>query len=87
MKNRGHYNFCLLPRILVTKKNNKRRRLRKNKKGIDREMNKIVLCGKKWKKMFHVLHRVDMRACYAKHKINLACPKLSSDDDFMGECN
>ena len=50
-------------------------------------MNKIVLCGKKWKKMFHVLHRVDMRACYAKQKINLACPKLSSDDDFMGECN
>ena len=24
--------------------------------------------------MFHALHNVDMRACYAKQKINLACP-------------
>ena len=31
---------------------------------------------KKWKKMFHALHKVDMRACYAKEKINLAYPKL-----------
>ena len=30
--------------------------------------------GKKWKKMFHALHKVDMCACYAKQKINLACP-------------
>ena len=24
--------------------------------------------------MFHALHKVDMHACYAKQKINLACP-------------
>ena len=30
---------------------------------------------KKWKKMFHTLYKVHMRACYAKRKINLACPK------------
>ena len=24
--------------------------------------------------MFHALHEVDMRTCYAKQKINLACP-------------
>ena len=28
-----------------------------------------------WKKVFHVLHKVDMRVCYAKQKISLACPK------------
>ena len=46
----------------------------KNKKGIDPEVNEIVSCGKKWEKMFHALHKVDMRACYAKQRINLACP-------------
>ena len=25
--------------------------------------------------MFHALQKVNMRTCYAKHKINLACPK------------
>ena len=34
----------------------------KNKKGIDPEVNKIVSCEKNWKKMFHALHKVDMRA-------------------------
>ena len=34
---------------------------KKNKKGIDPELNKIVSCGKKWGKMFHELHKVDMR--------------------------
>ena len=29
---------------------------------------------KKWKKIIHALHKVDMHACYAKQKINLACP-------------
>ena len=42
--------------------NNQRKRLMKNKKGIDPEVNKIVSCGKNWKKMFHALHKVDMRA-------------------------
>ena len=42
--------------------------------GIDPGVNKKVSCGKKWEKMFHALHKVDMRACYAKQKINLACP-------------
>ena len=46
----------------------------KNKKGIDPEVNKIVSCGKKCKKMFHALHKVDMRACYAKQKVILARP-------------
>ena len=47
----------------------------KNKKGIDPKVNKIVSCGKiKRKKMLHALHKVDMRACYTKQKINLACP-------------
>ena len=41
----------------------------------DPEVNKIVSCGKSGKKMFHAPHKVDMRACYAKQKINLACPK------------
>ena len=40
----------------------------------DPEVNKIVSCIKKWKKKFHALHKVDMHACYAKQKINLACP-------------
>ena len=52
----------------------------------DREVNKIVSCGKKWKKMFYVLHKVDMRACYAKQKINLVClnslPVQSKEDNF-----
>ena len=26
--------------------------------------------------MFHALHKVDMRLCYAKQKINLACSKV-----------
>ena len=26
--------------------------------------------------MFHALHKVDMRACYAKQKINLDCPNM-----------
>ena len=30
---------------------------------------------KKSKNMFHALHKVDVDACYAKQKINLACPK------------
>ena len=46
----------------------------KNKEGIDPEVNKIVSYGQKWEKMFHALHKVDMRTCYAKQKINLACP-------------
>ena len=29
---------------------------------------------KKVEKMFHALHKVDLRACYAKQKINLAYP-------------
>ena len=29
---------------------------------------------KKVEKMFHALHKVDMNACYALQKINLACP-------------
>ena len=29
---------------------------------------------KKVEKMFHALHKVDMRACYAKQKVNLAYP-------------
>ena len=41
----------------------------------DPEVNKIVSCGKLVKKLFHALHKVDMRACYVKQKINLACPK------------
>ena len=48
---------------------------RKYKKGIDPEVNKIVSCGKKWEKIFHALQKIDMRTCYAKQKINLACPK------------
>ena len=32
---------------------------------------------KKWKNFFHVLHKVDIGACYAKQKINLACPDES----------
>ena len=28
------------------------------------------------KKMFHALHKVVVFVCYAKQKINLACPKL-----------
>ena len=32
---------------------------------------------KKVEKIFHALHKVDMRACYAKQKINLACPNLT----------
>ena len=40
------------------------------------EVNKIVSCRKKWEKMFHGLQKVDMRVCYAKQKINLACPKI-----------
>ena len=33
--------------------------------GINPELNKIVSCGKKKeeKKMFHALHKLDMRAC------------------------
>ena len=50
--------------------------MEKIKKGIDSEVNKIVSCRKKWKKMFLVLHTVDMHVCYAKQKINLACPNL-----------
>ena len=44
----------------------------KNKKGIDPEVNKIVSYAEKSeeKKMFHALHKVDMRACYAKQKVN-----------------
>ena len=34
---------------------------------------------KSGKKMFHALHKVDMHTCYAKQKINLACPKTSVD--------
>ena len=48
----------------------------KNKKGIDPKVNKIVSCRKKWEKMFHALHKVDMHVCYAKQKINLAGPNL-----------
>ena len=33
---------------------------------------------KKVKKMFHVLHKVDRQACYAKQKINLAWPYVRS---------
>ena len=29
--------------------------------------------------MFHALHKVDMRACYAKQNINLACPNESQE--------
>ena len=25
--------------------------------------------------MFNALHKIDMHTCYAKQKINLACPK------------
>ena len=32
---------------------------------------------KKVEKMLNALHKVDMRDCYAKQKINLACPKAS----------
>ena len=32
---------------------------------------------KKMEKMFHARHKVDMRACYAKQKINLTCPKMA----------
>ena len=46
---------------------------RKNKKGIDPEVNKIFSCGKKWEKIFHALLKVDMCMCYAKQNINLAC--------------
>ena len=44
--------------------------------GIDPEVNGIVSCGNKRKKMFHALHKVDMRVCYAKQKINLPCPNV-----------
>ena len=30
------------------------------------EVNKIVSCRKKWKQMFHALHKVNMHGCYAK---------------------
>ena len=38
-----------------------------------------------WKKLFHVLHRLDIRAYYAKEKINLTCLindelEISSDE-------
>ena len=47
----------------------------KNKKGTDPSVNKIVSCRKKWEKMFHSLHKVDMHAYHAKQKMNLAYPK------------
>ena len=58
------------------RKKNKVYFLNSFKKGIDPLVNKIVSRGKKWKKMFHVLHKVDMCACYAKQKINLAYPNI-----------
>ena len=30
----------------------------------DPEVNKIVSCGKKWKKMFYALYKVDISVCY-----------------------
>ena len=45
--------------------------------GVDPEVNKIVSCGKKWKKFFHVLHKIDIGPCYTKQKINLAYPDES----------
>ena len=32
--------------------------------------------------MFHALHKVDMRACNAKQKINLACPNVHISNDI-----
>ena len=51
MKNRRHYNFGSLPRILLIKKKKKKKEdWGKNKKGIDPELNEIVSCGKKAEK-------------------------------------
>ena len=60
-----------LQQLLITKNAPKKQTIKekdsgKNKKEIDPEVHKIVSCGKKWKKMFHALHKVQMRACYAK---------------------
>ena len=56
---------------------------KKNKKGIDPELNKTVSCGRKWKKMFHALHKVEMCLCYAKQKINLACIKFRKSNSSI----
>ena len=40
---------------------------------MDPEVNKIVSCRKKYKKIFHALQNVDMHTCYAKQNINLPC--------------
>ena len=64
--------------LLVITKNTRNKQQKKDygkkEKGIDPEVNKIASCGKKWKKMFHALHNVEMCTCYAKQKINLPYP-------------
>ena len=35
--------------------------------------------------MFHALHKVDMGACYAKQKINLACPYMINYNEMEAE--
>ena len=40
---------------------------------------------KKVEKMLHALHKVDMRACYTKQKINLVCPKASDSLKMLRE--
>ena len=49
----------------------------------DPEVNKIISCGKKQKKMFHALHKADMHTCYSKQKINLACPDTGQTLDYI----
>ena len=51
--------------------------MEKYKKVIGPEVNEIVSCGRKWKEIFHALHKVDLRVCYTKQKNNLACPYSS----------
>ena len=38
-----HYNFCLLPRILVTNRQLKKKIKKENKKGIDPEINRSFM--------------------------------------------
>ena len=59
MKKQKTLQLLLITENTRNKQTIKEKDLEKNEKGIDPEVNKIVPCGKKWKKMFHALHKVD----------------------------